>query len=75
MHWAWLKGVVGVKYLLCHVETIMWVDGMHDTGGGSEKGAFQTVVMEVFTSSRAFLYTDLLVVMCLLNCLSECVVY
>ena len=37
LHWARLKGVVGVKYLLCHVETVICcdeLDGMHDAGGG-----------------------------------------
>ena len=40
------------------------VDGMHDAGGGGEKvpSEQKCVVMEIFASSRAFLYTDLSVV-------------
>ena len=52
------------------------LDGMHDAGGGGggEKVSCEQkrMVMEVFVSSRAFLYTDLSVVMfSLLNGLCE----
>ena len=40
------------------------LDGIHDAGGGGEKVPSEQkyMVMEVFVSSRAFLYTDLSVV-------------